>query len=191
MLTWVYESSIWRLYFRKLPRQLNLHLVVRSESCTQASPWRRSEWCSGYGFTGFTSHGKYGWVIPSSSHILFRTWDWVFISRFELSWTTNTALEPPLRPHPKLSIEMEDFGDTTKALALHLSKVSAFIAGKAGYLCNCIGPVSRFGDTAANAGILALLQSNSYLKNLPSPVKTIFASLWYYQANSSVTSQLT
>ncbi|KAG5643994.1 hypothetical protein DXG03_009284 [Asterophora parasitica] len=39
------------------------------------------------------------------------------------------------------------------------------------------GPVSRFGDTAANAGILALLQSNSYLKNLPALVKTIFASL--------------
>ncbi|KAG9242653.1 mitochondrial carrier domain-containing protein [Calycina marina] len=39
------------------------------------------------------------------------------------------------------------------------------------------GPISRFGDTAANAGILALLQSNSYLVNLPSPIKTIFASL--------------
>ncbi|KAG9235689.1 mitochondrial carrier domain-containing protein [Amylocarpus encephaloides] len=39
------------------------------------------------------------------------------------------------------------------------------------------GPLSRFGDTAANAGILALLQSNSYLKDLPSPIKTIFASL--------------
>lgn len=39
------------------------------------------------------------------------------------------------------------------------------------------GPVARFGDTAANAGILALLQSNSYLKNLPSPIKTIFGSL--------------
>lgn len=39
------------------------------------------------------------------------------------------------------------------------------------------GPVSRFGDTAANAGILALLASNSYLKDLPSPVKTIFVSL--------------
>ncbi|KAG8735911.1 hypothetical protein FRC10_010011 [Ceratobasidium sp. 414] len=38
------------------------------------------------------------------------------------------------------------------------------------------GPVSRFGDTAANAGILALLQSNSYLSKLPAPVKTIFAS---------------
>ncbi|QRW10123.1 mitochondrial carrier protein [Ceratobasidium sp. AG-Ba] len=38
------------------------------------------------------------------------------------------------------------------------------------------GPVSRFGDTAANAGILALLQSNSYLAKLPAPIKTIFAS---------------
>ena len=39
------------------------------------------------------------------------------------------------------------------------------------------GPVSRFGDTAANAGILALLQSNSYMKRMPSFFKTIFASL--------------
>ncbi|KAJ7119683.1 mitochondrial carrier [Mycena epipterygia] len=39
------------------------------------------------------------------------------------------------------------------------------------------GPVSRFGDTAANAGILALLESNSYLKDLPSLFKTVFASL--------------
>ncbi|KDQ52545.1 hypothetical protein JAAARDRAFT_40148 [Jaapia argillacea MUCL 33604] len=39
------------------------------------------------------------------------------------------------------------------------------------------GPVSRFGDTAANAGILALLQSNSYMKKLPTLIKTVFASL--------------
>src|SRR5690242_5841611 len=39
------------------------------------------------------------------------------------------------------------------------------------------GTIARFGDTAANAGILALLQSNGYLAGLPSPVKTIFASL--------------
>ncbi|KID82163.1 mitochondrial carrier protein [Metarhizium guizhouense ARSEF 977] len=39
------------------------------------------------------------------------------------------------------------------------------------------GPLARFGDTAANAGILALLQSNSYLRQLPSPAKTVFASL--------------
>lgn len=39
------------------------------------------------------------------------------------------------------------------------------------------GPVSRFGDTAANVGILALLESNGFMKKLPSLVKTIFASL--------------
>ncbi|RDB21854.1 putative mitochondrial carrier C12B10.09 [Hypsizygus marmoreus] len=39
------------------------------------------------------------------------------------------------------------------------------------------GPVARFGDTAANVGILALLQSNSYLKNMPTLFKTVFASL--------------
>ncbi|KAK7192548.1 hypothetical protein PSPO01_01256 [Paraphaeosphaeria sporulosa] len=38
------------------------------------------------------------------------------------------------------------------------------------------GPIARFGDTAANAGILALLSSNGYLAQLPSPIKTIFAS---------------
>ena len=38
------------------------------------------------------------------------------------------------------------------------------------------GPIARFGDTAANAGILALLHSNGYLKRLPSPIQTIFAS---------------
>lgn len=39
------------------------------------------------------------------------------------------------------------------------------------------GPISRFGDTAANAGILALLESNSYMKRLPSLIKTPFASV--------------
>ncbi|KAJ7688996.1 mitochondrial carrier [Mycena rosella] len=39
------------------------------------------------------------------------------------------------------------------------------------------GPVSRFGDTAANAGILALLDSNSYLKTMPVLFKSVFASL--------------
>jgi len=38
------------------------------------------------------------------------------------------------------------------------------------------GPLSRFGDTAANAGILALLQSNPFMKQLPAYVKTVFAS---------------
>jgi hypothetical protein len=39
------------------------------------------------------------------------------------------------------------------------------------------GPVSRFGDTAANAGILALLRSNPYMKKLPTLIQTVFASL--------------
>jgi hypothetical protein len=39
------------------------------------------------------------------------------------------------------------------------------------------GPVSRFGDTAANAGILALLESNTYMKSLPVLLKSAFASL--------------
>jgi len=39
------------------------------------------------------------------------------------------------------------------------------------------GPVARFGDTAANAGILALLESNPFMKKLPSPIKTVFVSL--------------
>lgn len=34
------------------------------------------------------------------------------------------------------------------------------------------GPVSRFGDTAANVGILALLDSNSFMKKLPALAKT-------------------
>jgi hypothetical protein len=38
------------------------------------------------------------------------------------------------------------------------------------------GPLSRFGDTAANAGILALLESDDTTKNLPIAVKTIAAS---------------
>ncbi|KIK64133.1 hypothetical protein GYMLUDRAFT_71572 [Collybiopsis luxurians FD-317 M1] len=39
------------------------------------------------------------------------------------------------------------------------------------------GPVSRFGDTAANVGILVLLESNSVMKTLPVLVKTVFASV--------------
>ncbi|KNC78312.1 hypothetical protein SARC_09248 [Sphaeroforma arctica JP610] len=38
------------------------------------------------------------------------------------------------------------------------------------------GPLSRFGDTAANAGVLALLDSYDTTSNLPVGVKTIFAS---------------
>lgn len=37
--------------------------------------------------------------------------------------------------------------------------------------------LARFGDTAANAGILTLLSSNPFLSKLPSPMKTAFASV--------------
>lgn len=39
------------------------------------------------------------------------------------------------------------------------------------------GPLSRFGDTAANAGIFALLGSNTCTKKLPSAIKTFISSL--------------
>eukprot|EP00397_Hematodinium_sp_SG-2012_P017464 GEMP01017860.1.p1 GENE.GEMP01017860.1~~GEMP01017860.1.p1 ORF type:complete len:483 (+),score=75.33 GEMP01017860.1:154-1602(+) len=38
------------------------------------------------------------------------------------------------------------------------------------------GPLSRFGDTAANAGCLALMDSNDTTRNLPAAIKTIGAS---------------
>lgn len=36
---------------------------------------------------------------------------------------------------------------------------------------------ARFGDTASQAGIFALLASNPFLSRMPSPLKTVFASL--------------
>lgn len=39
------------------------------------------------------------------------------------------------------------------------------------------GPMSRFGDTAANTGIMTLMNSYDSTKDLPVGVKTIFASL--------------
>jgi hypothetical protein len=39
------------------------------------------------------------------------------------------------------------------------------------------GPVARFGDTAANAGILALLESNEFTRTLPKFIQTAFASV--------------
>lgn len=39
------------------------------------------------------------------------------------------------------------------------------------------GPVARFGDTAADIGALALLDSNPITRDLPSLVKTLFATV--------------
>jgi len=38
------------------------------------------------------------------------------------------------------------------------------------------GPLARFGDTAANSGVLALLDNLEQSKNWPVAVKTVFAS---------------
>lgn len=38
------------------------------------------------------------------------------------------------------------------------------------------GPLSRFGDTASNTGVLAFLDAQDATKNMPIPVKTAFAS---------------
>lgn len=38
------------------------------------------------------------------------------------------------------------------------------------------GPLSRFGDTAANAGVLSLLEQTPSTATLPMGVKTLFAS---------------
>src|SRR5258708_28806951 len=38
------------------------------------------------------------------------------------------------------------------------------------------GPVARFGDKAANAGILALLESNKFMRTLPKFIQTVFTS---------------
>lgn len=39
------------------------------------------------------------------------------------------------------------------------------------------GPLSRFGDTAANVGVLTLLDANDNTRDLPVSVKTLGASL--------------
>ena len=39
------------------------------------------------------------------------------------------------------------------------------------------GPVARFGDTASNVGVLALLEGNAWARNLPTAVKTALGSL--------------
>lgn len=39
------------------------------------------------------------------------------------------------------------------------------------------GPLSRFGDTGTNTGVMYVLNNNDQLKSLPTPVKTMFASV--------------
>jgi hypothetical protein len=70
------------------------------------------------------------------------------------------------------------YGTTTTEATVTLYRDGGWVRYYQGLTAALIqGPVSRFGDTAANAGILALLQSNPYMKRLPSLIKTVFASL--------------
>lgn len=74
---------------------------------------------------------------------------------------------------------MVDMAGTTRVWGQHCFKVRFRISAETASIqaYQHPGPIARFGDTAANAGILALLQSNGYLAGLPSPIKTVFASL--------------
>ncbi len=70
------------------------------------------------------------------------------------------------------------FGSTTGEAILTLYNDGGWTRYYQGLSAALIqGPVSRFGDTAANAGILALLSSNTYMKTLPAHIQTIFVSL--------------
>ncbi|KAK0439580.1 mitochondrial carrier [Armillaria borealis] len=70
------------------------------------------------------------------------------------------------------------FGSTTSEAILTLYNDGGWTRYYQGLSAALIqGPVSRFGDTAANAGILALLSSNTYMKTLPPHIQTIFVSL--------------
>ncbi|EIM84854.1 mitochondrial carrier [Stereum hirsutum FP-91666 SS1] len=70
------------------------------------------------------------------------------------------------------------YGTTTTSAIKTLYHEGGYARYYQGLLAALVqGPVSRFGDTAANAGILALLQSNAYLKDLPALLKTVFASV--------------
>ena len=40
------------------------------------------------------------------------------------------------------------------------------------------GPLTRFGDTAANVGVLTLLESIPETQTLPLPIKTVLGTDW-------------
>jgi hypothetical protein len=70
------------------------------------------------------------------------------------------------------------YGGSTKNSILKLYNDGGFKRYYHGLLPALIqGPIARFGDTFANVGILALLASNPLLNKLPSPLKTVFASV--------------
>ena len=90
--------------------------------------------------------------------------------------TRSGASAPP--PPPQLAIvtmtkRPTDFG-TWLAYHREVCGVRRFYRGLGPALFQ--GPLSRFGDTASNAGMLALWDSFDGTKNLPSAAKTVSAS---------------
>lgn len=70
------------------------------------------------------------------------------------------------------------YGTTTTEAMRQLYKQGGIPRFYSGYSMALLqGPLSRFGDTAANKGILALLDQKETTRNLPIPVKTAAASL--------------
>jgi hypothetical protein len=70
------------------------------------------------------------------------------------------------------------YGTTTRQAATTLYRDGGYRRYYSGLGAALVqAPVARFGDTAANVGIIALLDSNPILKDLPILVKTIFAAI--------------
>lgn len=70
------------------------------------------------------------------------------------------------------------YGTTTRVAAKTLYREGGYSRYYSGLGAALIqGPVARFGDTAADIGALALLASNPITRELPSLVKTAFATI--------------
>lgn len=97
---------------------------------------------------------------------------------------SSIASVTPLKKLPVFCTQTEAMDGIIRAWEPHSSKApnssyTSFFYKQTSHLdiSKLSGPVARFGDTAANAGILALLASNPVLRKLPSHIQTIFASL--------------
>ena len=68
-------------------------------------------------------------------------------------------------------------GTTTREALRHLYRDGGVVRFYRGYFPALLqGPISRFGETASNAGMLALLESFDSTRNLPTGLKTMSAS---------------
>lgn len=137
-------------------------LAVRSQGRSEAGLRWRIERCRGYGAPGYIADGMCACRLEHHHFVRWRP-----PSANVLKWI-RTIMNYQYRHGSSLTT-------ATKTLYAE-GGIPRFYQGAGWALIQ--GPVSRFGDTAANAGILALLQSNGYLSQLPSLIQTIFASVW-------------